>query len=285
MLAKSPPVKDLGELHGPVLVFGGVYGNLQALEALKAVATAAGVAPQNTICTGDIAGYCAQPAECFTLIQQWGIHAIAGNVELQLLEGSDNCGCAFGEGSRCDIFSRQWFPYVQSQTTEAILTQIATLPQMLYFSLAGRRAAVVHGSAEETAAFVFASTPWEIKARSLALTGADWIISGHSGLPFVQLQNGRCWLNAGAIGMPANDGCTDVWYCIATPTEAGIQIQMYPLEYDCRQAAERMKGARLPLQYAATLESGLWDNCDILPDTETAQGGLPITPELLRAVF
>ncbi len=285
MLAKSPPAKDLGELHGPVLFFGGVYGNLQALEALQKVAAETGIAPQNTICTGDIAGYCAQPAACFELIQNWGIHAIAGNVELQLLEGSDDCGCAFGEGSRCDILSRNWFPYVQLQTTEAILAQIAALPQTLYFSLAGRQAAVVHGSAEETAAFVFASTPWETKARSLALTGADWIISGHSGLPFVQVHDGKCWLNAGAIGMPANDGCTDVWYSIATPTERGIQIQMYPLEYDCRQAAAHMKEARLPLQYAATLETGLWDNCDILPATETAQQGSPLAPELLRAVF
>jgi len=45
-------IAHLGTLHGKVLVFGGVYSNLQALEALMAIAKNEGIAPENCICTG-----------------------------------------------------------------------------------------------------------------------------------------------------------------------------------------------------------------------------------------
>ena len=38
--------------EGKILVFGGVYSNLQALEALQKVAEKEGILPENIICTG-----------------------------------------------------------------------------------------------------------------------------------------------------------------------------------------------------------------------------------------
>ncbi len=105
-------VKNLGilrgavsrELGGKILVFGGVYSNLQALETLQKVAEKEGISPDNIICTGDIVGYCAQPSECLDAIEKWGIHAIQGNVEENLLSGNDDCGCNFRGGGRCEKF-------------------------------------------------------------------------------------------------------------------------------------------------------------------------------------
>ena len=56
-------IKNIGQLNGKVLIFGGVYSNLQALEALQKTANALDIRPENIICTGDIVGYCAQPSE------------------------------------------------------------------------------------------------------------------------------------------------------------------------------------------------------------------------------
>ena len=56
-------IKYIGTKSGKLLRFGGVYGNLQALEALISIAETEGIAPENCICTGDITGYCAQPEE------------------------------------------------------------------------------------------------------------------------------------------------------------------------------------------------------------------------------
>ncbi len=131
-------LKHLSPLKGKVLVFGGVYSNLQALEALQNLAFADGIAPQNIICTGDMVAYCAQPKECITLIKEWGIHTIAGNVELNLCEGDDDCGCNFSEGSRCDTFSRQWYPYLQQELNQHDLAWMATLPEFLSFEYADK---------------------------------------------------------------------------------------------------------------------------------------------------
>jgi len=50
---------DLGELRGDIVIFGGVYSNLHALEALINYTTNCGIPPENVICTGDVVAYCA----------------------------------------------------------------------------------------------------------------------------------------------------------------------------------------------------------------------------------
>ena len=42
-----PEVKVLGELTGPLLVFGGPYSNLQATQAMKAVARQRNIPPEH----------------------------------------------------------------------------------------------------------------------------------------------------------------------------------------------------------------------------------------------
>ena len=46
-------IRDLGELTGPLLAFGGVYSNWQALVALRQRAREAGWVPAQIICPGD----------------------------------------------------------------------------------------------------------------------------------------------------------------------------------------------------------------------------------------
>jgi len=268
----SKKIKNLGELNGDLLVFGGVYSNLQALEALKAEADKRNIPSSHIICTGDIAGYCAQPEECLQLIRKWGIHCIAGNVELNLREEADDCGCNFDEGGRCDLFSRQWYPYVQQKVSPDSLEWIKKLPEFLRFSFFGKKVAVVHGSFFNTSEFIFRSTPWEVKAANFEALEADIILAGHCGLPFAEEQGGRLWLNAGVIGMPANDGTSRVWYAQLSRENHTFEA----MDYDFRQAHRLMKERPLPASYAQTLLTGIWDNCEILPAEETALQGKAI---------
>jgi len=267
---------DIGTLEGKVLVFGGVYSNLQTLEEMQRIASELGIAPSNIICTGDVVGYCAQPEECVQAVRDWGVHCIAGNVEIQLAEGQTDCGCEFDEGSRCDLFSLMWFPYAQGVLSPASIQWMTDLPEFIRFGYAGKRGIVVHGSFFKTADFIFASTPWEEKARNFAATQTEIILSGHCGLPFVDDRDGLHWLNAGVIGMPANDGTTRVWYMLMDDTD-GLSYAHHGYEYDHMLAAELMKDKPLPAPYAHTLTTGLWDNCDILPNQETASMGVRIS--------
>lgn len=270
-------IKNLGELKGKVLVFGGVYSNLQALESIKALAFADGISPENIICTGDIVAYCAQPRECIELIRDWGIHCIAGNVELNLVNDIDECGCNFEDGSRCDVFSRQWYPYLKSQVNQDDIDWLATIPEFLSLAYADKKIACLHGSYFDTSEFIFKSTDWNIKQKNFDALNADVILAGHCGLPFSHIDEDKLWINAGVIGMPANDGTPRVWYALLDDKNEEISFKICELNYDFETAAKMMEGKPLPQTYKETLKTGIWDNCEILPTFEATLQSLKIS--------
>jgi len=259
-------IVDLGELSGDLLIFGGVYSNLQALEALVSLSRKRNIPPQNIICTGDIVGYCAQPAESLDLFRECGANAIAGNVEKQLANGAEHCGCDFSSGSRCDGFSEIWYAFAKANTPTHHLEWMAQLPDHITFSHLGRTYGVVHGSYNNTSEFIFESTPWQTKTFNHDVLECDIILAGHCGLPFKQRHWDRSWLNAGVIGMPANDGLTDTWYMVIDG-ETG-QATHHRLKYDHHLTARLMAEKSLPEEYAKTLLTGIWDNMEILPEEE-----------------
>ncbi len=262
--------------HKSLLVFGGIYSNLEALEALQAKAQQLGFSPEQIICTGDILGYCADPEACVQFVKDWGIQVISGNVELNIVKGADNCGCNFDEGSRCDVFSRSWFPYAKKSLSASSLAWLTKLPTHLSFHFGGKTVQVVHGSYHNCNEFIFGSTPWKAKEKNFLDCNADIILAGHSGLPFLEKKAGKAWFNPGVIGMPANDGTPRVWYGLLSIQEVNIGYQIRPLDYNFQQASRKMQINGLPKSYAETLRTGLWDNCEILPPKETALQGIPL---------
>lgn len=268
--------EDLREIRDKILVFGGVYSNLQALEAMKVLAEKAMIGPSNIICTGDVVAYCAQPEESVQLMKEWGVHCIAGNVEIQLREGAANCGCNFEGGTTCDVLSNRWYPYAQSKLSKDSIDWMKTLPDFIRFKFNGQKGLVLHGSLDETAEYIFKSTSSFKKDDILNQAEADIILAGHSGLPFVDIIGSRKWINAGVIGMPANDSTTDVWYVLLESAEEGTVIKHERLKFDHKKAAKLIKQNNLPNQYSDTLKTGIWDNCDILPPQETSLQGVKI---------
>lgn len=266
---------EIGEISGPLLVFGGIYSNLQALEEMHRIALELGIPASNVICTGDVVAYCAQPDECVEFVQNWGIHCIAGNVEIQLRNGEDDCGCNFGDGTRCDLFSRLWFPFAQQSLSEKSIEWMHQLPDYLTLHYAGRKVGVVHGSVDETAGYIFESTPWEEKEGQMNKLNAEVVLAGHCGIPFHSSKGEKAWINSGAIGMPANDGTDRVWYCLLND-DNGLLAEHRTFEYDAHETNSRMRENQLPSEYAKTLLTGLWDSMDILPPTEAANQGVRI---------
>lgn len=269
-------IKSLGNISGDLLIFGGVYSNLQSLEALKRWADEKGYPATHIFCTGDILGYCAQPVECVELIREWGIHTIAGNVELQISNREADCGCHFPGGGRCDLFSRNWYAYTRSKINDDMLQWLQTLPNYIQFTYSEKKVMLVHGSWFNTSDFIFRSTPWTVKVKNFVETGSDIVVGGHCGLPFADEQKGGLWLNAGVIGMPANDGTDRVWFITLHQSPDKVVYKFHHYQYNNELAAERMRQNALPLSYAQTLISGIWDNCEILPEEETAQQGKPL---------
>lgn len=269
-------IKNLGQKRGKLLFFGGVYSNLQSLQALKKWADENNCLPENIFCTGDTPGYCAQPVECLQLIKEWDINTIAGNVELQVRNDKEDCGCDFESGGRCDLFSKSWYAYVRSKMNTEQRAWLNMLPDHIQFEYCGKNIFIVHGSYFNVSEFIFQSTPWALKQKNFEVASADIIIAGHCGLPFAHAKNERLWLNPGVTGMPANDGTDRVWFATLEGAGEKTRYQFHSYTYDHKSAAELMLENGLPATYANTLSTGIWDNCEVLPETETNLQGKKI---------
>lgn len=261
--------KHIGSKKGDLLIFGGAYSNLQALRKMKQIAEEQSITAENVICTGDVVGYCAQPEEVVQLVRDWGVHVIAGNVEIQLREGEEDCGCDFREGSRCDTFSKEWYPFAKTQLSNDSIEWMKGLPDFITLEYSGMKGGVVHGSFFETSGYIFKSTDWSVKEKNVKALSADFVLAGHCGLPFSDVNERKYWLNPGVIGMPANDGTTCVWYMILRMIDGELCVEHHSFEYDYTTASELMKEKNLPKEYALTLRTGIWDNTEILPKEET----------------
>ena len=259
-------IQDLGDLAGPVLVFGGPYSNLQATEALIARCDALGIPPERVICTGDVVAYYAGGAGCVEAVRDFGCAVVAGNCEKQLAEGAADCGCGFEEGSACDRLAAEWYAYSNTRLSQADRDWMAGLPDLVTFRLAGRRYAVIHGGLRDVARFIWpvsseAVFAEEVEAINDVVGPVDAVVSGHSGLAFAHDVAGVSWINAGVIGMPPHDGRRETRFAMLG--EQGVLFER--LSYDVDGAVHAMQTAGLSDAYARALRSGIWPSEDVLP--------------------
>src|SRR5262245_3017262 len=268
-------------LEPPVLVFGGPYSNLRALIALRQRADELGIPASHVICTGDVVAYCAEPEETTAAIRDWGCHVIAGNCEEQLAAAAEDCACGFEEGSECDLLAKGWYPFANTLLSAASRAWMAALPRTLTCVVDGWKLRVIHGGVDVINRFVFASQR-DVLAEELARSGADIVIAGHAGVPFIEKVGKGVWFNPGVVGMPANDGTCDVWYGLIRAEGERIVLSTHRLSYDHHAAAAALRRQGHADGYARTLVTGLWPSLDVLPQTERAATGQRVRPRTMR---
>ena len=257
---------DLGEIQGDMLLFGGIYSNLAALEAFLLVAEKNNIPAQNCICTGDIVAYCADAEQCANRLRSFDCPVIAGNCEVQLAQNAPDCGCGFDEGSECSLLSRGWYAHAVKEVSGTNKTWMGSLPDRIVFTKAGVRYAVVHGGATDISRFIWpvtddATIAEEIAALTEQVGAVDHVISGHSGIPMHRVIDGVAWTNVGAIGMPDHDGSSLTHYGYLREKE----ITISDLSYDIDIPIAQMEVAGLTQGYHRTLKSGFWPSEDVLP--------------------
>lgn len=254
-------IQDFGQFDGPLVLFGGPYSNLQALEAMVAVANG-----RTAICTGDVVAYGANPSATVALMRDTGWPVVAGNCERQVARGADDCGCGFGEDSACDILSRGWYPHALAGCDTAARSWMASLPDIGVLRHGERRYGVIHGGATSINRFLWPSTDdatfrAEIAALQDLVGPLDGVVSGHSGIAFHRRIDRHSWINAGVIGLPPHDGRPMTRYAILDQGD----VVIHRLDYDHHAARARMEQADLTQGYHETLSTGLWPSQDILP--------------------
>ena len=262
-----------------MLVFGGIYGNAQAFFAMREAEKQ--IVPADMLCTGDLSAYCADGAAiCEIMRRELGAAIIVrGNCERAIADDAADCGCGYAAGSTCDTLSFSWYAHAKNSISVTDKTWMGALPEHQIIRFGGRTIAVVHADVDTDNRFIFASTSFVQKQKSLAALKVDGIIAGHSGIPFTDYVGDNIWHNSGALGMPANDGTSRVWYSRWTATATGIHIAHRALSYDFVGAQTAMIRAGLPSAYRRSLKTGIWPSDSILPAAERQQQGVPIQPK------
>lgn len=254
-------VADFGRMDGQVLLFGGPYSNLAALEALGEV-----IDEGYAVCTGDIVAYCAEPNETTNLMRALNIPTIAGNCERQIATGALDCGCGFETGTECDLLSKGWYEFLSSACDTDTVAWLSDLPELATFEHHGKRYAVIHGGATDISKFIWPDSAEEvfleeITALEAVLGKIDGVVSGHSGIAFQRRIEGYQWINAGVIGMPPHDGRPETRYVLLKDGEVVIKR----LTYDHSCTRKTMVAAGLTQGYQETLVNGIWPSEEALP--------------------
>lgn len=260
-------IADLGTLRGPVIAYGGTLGNLAALGAMLREAGRAGVPDGQVICTGDIAGIGAQPAECLAATRAYGHVVVAGNIERQLAASAADSGSGYPPGSVARRIAAAWWRHTDAAVTAEARDWMESLPDIAVFAHEGRRYAVVHGGGTSAARFLWPSTPAAVFAREIETIAAvagpvDGVIAGHAGIAFERDIAGARWINAGMIGLPPHDGRRGGRYLRLDADGARI----LRLDYDPAPAFAAMVAAGLTQGWDLALMTGRWPCTDMLPD-------------------
>lgn len=264
---------NLAHITKPMLIFGGPYSNLPASQAMQQKAVELDIPPQNVICTGDIVAYCAEPEATTSLIREWGIKVVMGNCEESLAEDALDCGCGFEEDSACSLLSTGWYSFARTKVSDEHKQWMGSLPRSIYFEMAGKTFQVIHGGIDEINRFLFAGSDIQRFKDEFAKTKVDVVIGGHSGIPFHKEIGNQHWINAGVIGMPANDGTDSTWYLLLEPdvSRERVNVSWHRLKYDVSAARNAMEEKGLITPYRQALVDGLWPSMDVLPEAEKAQ--------------
>lgn len=254
---------------GVACVFGGIYNNHRALAATLRDAAARGAT--DVINLGDFGGFGPHPDKVFPLLEAGGVVSMQGNYDHSIGNELEDCACGYTD-PRDNHFAQISYDYTLANTSAANRATLRDLPTELTYAWAGKRVRMAHGSPRLVNEFLWESTsPEPFLAHLLDTHDADVLFVTHTGIHWTRtLSDGRIVCNVGAIGRPANDGQTCVWYALVTyAAEGHVHIEHVPVHYDHEALAAEMRAEGLPEEFAETILTGWWTTClEILPAKE-----------------
>lgn len=256
-----------------IALFGGVYSNHLALAALL------DDAPRRDAsliyCLGDLGAFGPHPDKVFPLLRDAQIPVVQGNYDNSVGNDLADCQCGYTD-PKDNYFARISYGYTFRNTGTENKLWMRDLPAEIRLDLKGVRVLLCHGSPRKMNEFLWeTTTSLAFLERLASAYDADVIVGTHTGLHWHRvLPSGKHFVNCGAIGRPANDGRTCVWYALLTVDETKrVAVEFVPLEYDHERLAAEMRAEELPDEFVQTIETGWWTTClEVLPMKERARG-------------
>lgn len=263
-------------------VLGGVYNNYLSLAAVLDDAERRGA--REVFCLGDLGGFGPHPDRVFPLLDDRRVVVMQGNYDHSIGHELPDCACGYSD-PRDNHYARLSYAYTQTKTSARYLPYLRSLPAYLRREWHGLRVLMAHGSPRRVNEFLWESQCSDaFLRRLLSEHAADVLLVTHSGIPWVrQLPvelGGGAVINVGAIGRPANDGHTGVYYALVTvyppaaPAPTGtLQVELLRIDYDHERLIADMRAEHLPEEFVETIATGYWTTClEILPARERSRG-------------
>ncbi len=255
-----------------VAFLGGIYSNYLALREALRLARARGV--DAIFALGDFGAFGPHPDRTLEVLRGEAIPAIQGNYEESLAGGAEDCHCGYTD-PRDNAFAQVSYDYTRENTSAEHKRWMGTLPGHARLRVGDKRVLLCHGSPRKINEFLWRSTTPEPFLRKLLRDfDTDLLVCTHTGLHWSRfLEPGRGLVNCGALGRPANDGRTNVWFAVVEAEGDLLRHEFVPVAYDHERLAREMEAEKLPPEFVATIRTGWWTSClEILPAKERAAG-------------
>lgn len=265
-------------------VAGGVYGNLEALETLAALAGEEAA----TLCLNGDYHWFDAASDWFARVEAEASRHVrtAGNVEYELAQPSDaGCGCAYPETVPAAFVERSNHIMLALQQAAGAgeRAALANLPLDLRIDVGDLRVAVIHGDPESLAGWELAVEAAEGDPAGFAERVADWfrrsevdvIACAHTCLPhahrLVVDGRARVVINNGAAGVGNFRGDPRGLVTRIAPEASaaalhgteldGVVVEAVPLAFDVAAWRERFErlwpaGSAAALNYADRIVAG-----------------------------
>jgi putative phosphoesterase len=199
-----------------VLVVADIHGNRAALEAIREPFDAC-------ICVGDIVDYGPEPAACIDWVRANATYSVRGNHD-------------HGVAQNVDIQGLGGFRYLTSVTRPLSVASInpeqrrflADLPTSRMFTLDGKRFLLVHATPRDPMD-EYAPPESSFWKPRLAGLQVDYLITGHTHVPYTLQVNGTLIVNPGSVGL-SRDGDPRTAYAIIDGDEVQLKRSEYPVE-------------------------------------------------------
>ncbi len=259
-------------MHKKIALFGGVYSNYIALEAVIKDVKNKNV--EDIYCLGDLGAFGPHPNKIFPILLKNKIKTIQGNYDNSIGNNLDDCQCGYTD-PRDNYFAKLSYDYTYKNTSEKFKAWMKELPSFLKFELGNYKVLLCHGSPRKTNEFLWeTTTPTHFLEKLCNDYDADIICATHTGIHWHrELNNDKHFINVGVIGRPENDGNTFVGYTELEINDDKINIQYIPVEYDYKKFAEEMRKEKLPEEFVETIITGWWTTClEVLPGKERIKG-------------
>ena len=266
-----------------IAVCGGPYANPHALRAWIDDARRRGA--ERLICLGDLGGFGAECDAIWPLLADSGVECIAGNYDVAIGRGDDDCGCGYSD-ERDNHFAQLMYDYTREHTSAEFAAWMAELPGELRETIGGVDVHMIHGSPLAVNDFLWESLDDdELRMRTRA-SGAGVLLCTHTGMPWQRRVDDTLLVNVGTVGRPANDGRCETWYAILELADGHARAELIPLSYDWRAQAAAMRAAGLHEPFVETVETGWWTTClEIVPPAERARGRYHVYREAMPSGF